>query len=605
MTAKDWGGMAGSYKRWATGYEKYRNAARNRISDYFQIYIGQPDGLEVLKHWLAHHNEGSEAGGVATIVTSMNNFSLCDQLPPQSDDAGAWVLTDMEVLPSGISSHEMAVVGYNDAIKYDFNGDGLFTNDRDINNDDVVDMKDWEVGALIVANSLGADWMNDGFIYWPYSLIGGGSSEGNPIDLQAAYCVNLPKIYEPSLFFDVKLRFSDRRKVELHLGRSISGSETIGVPQYYTTISFLDSGSLPMNGVSDEPIEMSFELFEARENAFARNLVIGVTSRANTVGSGEFISYRIYDNDIGETIADEQVNDPVEHNIYFSFFNSRYHYISPVISEELSLWSSVDINKPVTVQGGARLRIYTDTLAFENQGKIMVEDSGTILFNRASDVRSSGSGQGFLLDGRMVINENLVYNLPPDMVIEGGASGGVVDIFGALLLGSQQVQNIEMKVHSSGKIVVKDAVEFGHNSKLTVEGLVHVRHGGYLSLVGNSQLCGDSIEGSILVDGTLLLTNTQLRRLNIVVSGTGKVFVAGNAVFKKSTQLHLRSNSIVQGANNNARVVFGGKVQIEPNTQFIDLTNNNSGGVEFRTDEMVKLDQIQFQNSNVYVAVDY
>ena len=47
----------------------------------------------------------------------------------------------------------MTIVGYDDAVKLDFNGDGQFTNDIDINGDFIVDMNDWEIGALIVVNS--------------------------------------------------------------------------------------------------------------------------------------------------------------------------------------------------------------------------------------------------------------------------------------------------------------------------------------------------------------------------------------------------------------------------------------------------------------------
>ncbi len=42
----------------------------------------------------------------------------------------------------------MTVVGYNDSIKYDFNEDGQYTNNIDLNDDGIIDLRDWEVGAF-------------------------------------------------------------------------------------------------------------------------------------------------------------------------------------------------------------------------------------------------------------------------------------------------------------------------------------------------------------------------------------------------------------------------------------------------------------------------
>ena len=47
--------------------------------------------------------------------------------------------------------HALTVIGYDDEIGVDLNNDGEITNDIDINGDDVVDMGDWEMGALILA----------------------------------------------------------------------------------------------------------------------------------------------------------------------------------------------------------------------------------------------------------------------------------------------------------------------------------------------------------------------------------------------------------------------------------------------------------------------
>jgi hypothetical protein len=49
----------------------------------------------------------------------------------------------------------MTYIGYDDSIRFDYNNDGRFTNDIDINGDRVVDMRDWEIGGLDRCEQLG------------------------------------------------------------------------------------------------------------------------------------------------------------------------------------------------------------------------------------------------------------------------------------------------------------------------------------------------------------------------------------------------------------------------------------------------------------------
>ncbi len=57
--------MAGP-KRWMSGYTQYYNGMHNRITNAYQIQVGTPEGLLVLKHWLHSHLEDSPVGGVAS-----------------------------------------------------------------------------------------------------------------------------------------------------------------------------------------------------------------------------------------------------------------------------------------------------------------------------------------------------------------------------------------------------------------------------------------------------------------------------------------------------------------------------------------------------------
>lgn len=145
-----WGGMAGDSKRWMTGYDNYYSGIHNKVESYWNIYVGTPSGLETFKHWINDHNAGTEIGGLACFAIHMSG-NVYDVLPPESFDAGKKIISDWNYNTGGF--HAMTFVGYNDNIKYDINGDGLFTNDRDTNEDGIIDMLDWEIGALKIANS--------------------------------------------------------------------------------------------------------------------------------------------------------------------------------------------------------------------------------------------------------------------------------------------------------------------------------------------------------------------------------------------------------------------------------------------------------------------
>jgi len=48
--------------------------------------------------------------------------------------------------------HALTIVGYNDDVRFDWNDDVEYTNDEDINDDGKVNMWDWEIGAVKIAN---------------------------------------------------------------------------------------------------------------------------------------------------------------------------------------------------------------------------------------------------------------------------------------------------------------------------------------------------------------------------------------------------------------------------------------------------------------------
>ncbi|MCK5339156.1 MAG: hypothetical protein KAJ50_10105, partial [Bacteroidales bacterium] len=140
-SVESYGGMAaGGDTRWMTGYDDYYDAMRNRIRAVYQIKVGSPEGLMTLKHWLHNHLDGSAIGGVASFYSSSpwNPKILANTTP----DGGKHVIVSW----GGDPTHSMTLVGYNDSIRWDYNSDGQYTNNIDINGDGDVNMKDWEIG---------------------------------------------------------------------------------------------------------------------------------------------------------------------------------------------------------------------------------------------------------------------------------------------------------------------------------------------------------------------------------------------------------------------------------------------------------------------------
>jgi len=146
-----YGGMAeGGPSRWMSGYDAYRQAMENRTLNIHSIDVSTIDGLNLLKQWLYSRDDGTEPGGLACFTSGIG-YSTVGTLPPGSHEAGKPVILQWNTS----FDHCMTFAGYDDEVCWDYNGDGQYTNDLDINQDGVVDLRDWERGAMLIVNSWG------------------------------------------------------------------------------------------------------------------------------------------------------------------------------------------------------------------------------------------------------------------------------------------------------------------------------------------------------------------------------------------------------------------------------------------------------------------
>ncbi|MFU8844193.1 MAG: hypothetical protein ACNA7V_10350, partial [Bacteroidales bacterium] len=243
------------YTRWMHGYEKYHNSHNNRISGYSQISpIYNPDNLVLMKHWLAHHNEGAETGGLIVFSTEGACTGTVN-LPSQSAHAG-----EIAVVEWGTAcNHAMTIVGYCDDIKWDFNGDGQLTNDIDLDGNGIIDVRDYEIGAFIVVGLGHYDYAQSGFVWVMYKTMAECTNQS--VIVEHATENNPPK-------FEIKgmVTSNERKRLTFKIGKGDHANS--GIPPFpgsWKEAIFSNVGGsnpIPMQGLGMDPwMEYSIDFY--------------------------------------------------------------------------------------------------------------------------------------------------------------------------------------------------------------------------------------------------------------------------------------------------------------------------------------------------------
>ncbi|HHT52803.1 MAG TPA: T9SS type A sorting domain-containing protein [Bacteroidales bacterium] len=313
----DWGlYYGGSYTKWMTGYEKYYNGMKNRIASLRSFTTDTPEGILKLKHWLAHHGRGEEPGGCVNFFAS--TYCPMAPLPIGTPDAGKTVITTF----GAQATHAMTIVGYNDSIRYDFNGDGLYTNHIDLNGDGKVDVLDWEIGGVIVVNSHGEVWGNNGFSYVPYRLLATPSGLGG-IWNNTVYGVDVRDEVFPQITYKATITYNRRKLIKISAGVALDTNST--VPD--TTISYgifnYQGGWFTMQGGYDEAsktlefgLDVTPLLNYIQPNQPCRFFLIIDENNPNNVGQGEIVQFSLmdYTGENVEEISSPQTNVEIQNN---------------------------------------------------------------------------------------------------------------------------------------------------------------------------------------------------------------------------------------------------------------------------------------------------
>ncbi len=301
---------------WMSGYEKYYRAMQNRIIENYSLYVGDPEGLDILKHFLLDRLDGQEHGGLANfqIASGGMEFLYTDG---DSKDPHAPVLINF----GQVVGHALTVVGYDDEIGVDVNGDGRITNDEDNNNDGVIDMRDWEMGALIMANTWGKGWGRDGFSYCLYKTL---ASEGHSGGIwnKSVHMIKPVKQMNPVVTMRVKMTHTSRNKFRLLAGVSTNQDTTqaervMGFPHFnYQGGDYPLIGEDPADSTHFElGLDISSLVSDIEPGQAVRFFLMIDERDPASVGEGEIIEFSVinYTEERNETLSLDR-HIPIQNN---------------------------------------------------------------------------------------------------------------------------------------------------------------------------------------------------------------------------------------------------------------------------------------------------
>lgn len=232
-----------------------REALSYRITDYKYLSYASYSGkmtpitlpssgcLSVMKSLL-------NSGNVLTFSTDIGQWDY-QQLNNQYNSEFNNQYVCIKRFNSGdfTKSHAMTIVGYDDNITYDLNGDNI--------------IQDYEKGAFKIANSWGTYYGNDGFIWVMYDALNKKSianiqnvSGREPVLTDYGYYFITVDSYPLDLIAEVTITHSDRNQFYIDLGASY---EDKLVPKYINTLfSFGHGGSLNFSGLSKTAMQATF-----------------------------------------------------------------------------------------------------------------------------------------------------------------------------------------------------------------------------------------------------------------------------------------------------------------------------------------------------------
>lgn len=317
-------------KIWMGGFDKYMSGMEKRIVEVKTIPVGTPEGLQTLKQYFNDYCDGSPTGGIVNFAAGVSWVEI-DPLPADTEEYGKSILWKWD----SAVNHAMTFVGYNDSIRIDINGDGRFTNDLDITGDGTVDMKDWEIGGLLMANSWGSGWVDSGKIWVAYRTLALALEEGG-IWMNSVHTIRIRDDFSPSLYMKSTINFSDREELKIYAG--VSTDTTATVPEYYVQFPHFNyqGGAFGMNG-TDNILELGIDisplLTYINPNEKAKFFICVEHKEKDTAGRGSVTSFSIIDKALNEYVSPQTAVAITKNTTTYLSVIATVDFNAPVIDE--------------------------------------------------------------------------------------------------------------------------------------------------------------------------------------------------------------------------------------------------------------------------------
>jgi hypothetical protein len=296
----------GLYTKWLSGYDAYYKGMSNRIESSFSIRIRVADDIKKMKQFLFDHSNGSTTGGLLNFAADVTEEKLAN-LATGTPEAGKKAVISF----GQTGGHAMTIAGYNDSIRYDYNGDGKYTNTIDINSDGVVDVRDWEIGAAFMVNSWGIQWGNQGKAYLMYKVLADDKAKGGIWSNTVTGITIGNTVVIPKLTSKVKMTFNPRSSVRIRAGYATNPSATAPISTSLKTFGKafnMTGGAFSMQGVNNDPIEIGLDISDFVPKLTTAEYALFLQVEANS-GSGTVQEFSVIDYSSGkavETVCQEK-----------------------------------------------------------------------------------------------------------------------------------------------------------------------------------------------------------------------------------------------------------------------------------------------------------
>ena len=264
---------------WPTGYDTYLKAMDYRVESYSKFNLKTREGINLLRRYIFDHGDGSSTGGIATISYETDDWGLRSYNGPSQTAVKHIVTREGKDGP-----HAITITGYDDTVEYDFNSDGVISED--------------ERGAFIFVNSWGDFWASDGRCFIPYSVLLADPSDGGLSEGDAdAYMVK-PLVESPSMVFDISFSYDRRSELSFNLGAADGSDAGMPTVDFYYPIMNRQGGTVPMQGrgkSTSMEVSMNFSRYYDAVKKYEEPKFFLSVRRTAASGTGAITSFRVRD----------------------------------------------------------------------------------------------------------------------------------------------------------------------------------------------------------------------------------------------------------------------------------------------------------------------